>query len=128
MDLASRAQIPMTQKVTKLITNTAENKNLETKAALDNSKALRIIKSANIQKPMLRLWDYLNRSQQEKHEMSYKQKDISVSEKLNALDKNKHDELNVIIYKKYAKKTTKILENHIHRKRKSSMANRRIRL
>ena len=90
--------------------NALKIKILETKAALDSSKALRIIKSADIQKPILRLWDYLNRSQQEKHEMTCKQKDIS--KKLNVLDKDNHDEVNVIISKKYAKNNKHIRKSH----------------
>ena len=81
----------MVQKVSKLTLNYSL-KYLETKA-FDNSKVLMITKRPNIQKPMLKLWDYLNRVQQDKHELVCKQKDMS--KKLNA--KDNLEEFNVII-------------------------------
>ena len=61
-----------------------------------------ITKGIDVNKPMLTLWDYLNRTQQEKHEMICKYKEIS--EKINMNDKkNNSEEVNVIFTRKWVK-------------------------
>ena len=78
-----------------------------------------ITKGADVKKPMLTLWDYLTRTQQEQHEMICKHKEIS--ENINNKDKkNNFEEANVIFTRKCK---NRILENYIQRKRKSSIKN-----